>query len=447
MGKVSIISWTDATFNGWIGCHEVSPACDECYARTLAERYGWAKWGKDTPRHRTSAAYWRGPVKWNAEAAAKGKRLRVFAFSLADVFEDRRDLDPWRADLYKLIEATPNLDWMLLSKRADAIARLLPQAWLDKPRPNVWLGVTAENQRRADERVPVLLRVPAVVHWVSAEPLLGPLDLRQWLGYYPVHETDDARRGSLQGGAAGGAADRPEGQDLARKGEAGGQMEGRKPTRALPPPPGGERHRGISPGTGDVQGSALARPGAPASLEARQRPDTAGSYCQPLQRQEERQQATESGVENLLRPDEAHDRRAQEGSGATAVRRAERDGEADRSDRSGDSAASESRGAIKGDSAGLSSIGSNRLEDRAGREMGISWVIVGGESGAKPRRMDPAWVNDILDQCRRGGAAYHFKQKGNVLAAEMGCKDKAGKDPSEWPAEFRVQEFPSPQVA
>lgn len=74
--------------------------------------------------------------------------------------------------------------------------------------------------------------------------------------------------------------------------------------------------------------------------------------------------------------------------------------------------------------------------------MGISWIIVGGESGDKPRRMDPAWAKSILNQCRRGGVAFHFKQKGHVLAMEMACKDREGKDASEWPVEFRVQEFP-----
>jgi protein gp37 len=76
---------------------------------------------------------------------------------------------------------------MLLTKRADRIRALMPEAWLKNPRPNVWLGVTAENQRRADERIPQLLSVPAAVHWISAEPLLEPVDFRRWL---PGHRED-----------------------------------------------------------------------------------------------------------------------------------------------------------------------------------------------------------------------------------------------------------------
>src|SRR5262249_19279861 len=156
-----------------------------------------------------------------------------------------------------------------------ALRRLLPEAWLAEPMPNVWLGVTAENQRRADERIPALLEVPAAVHWVSAEPLLGPIDFSRWIGRgFPV--TDDAE-------------DAPDG----------------------------------------------------ASVD------------------------------------------------------------------------------------GLERIG-GRWERRAG----VDWVIVGGESGAEARRMDPKWVSDILAQCRDNRVAYHFKQKGRILAEEMGCRDGAGKDPS-----------------
>jgi protein gp37 len=257
MGENSFISWTHHTFGPWWGCVEVSPACDSCYARTLAHRWGFDVWGKDKPRRFFGEKHWNEPRKWNAKAAKQGQRARVFCASMADVFEDRRDLDPWRLKLWKLIEETPDLDWMLLTKRADCIERMLPEAWLAEPRHNVWLGVTAENQRRANERIPLLLRVSAAVHWVSAEPLLGPVDFRPWLG----------------------------------------------------------RER-------------------------------------------------------------------------------------------------------------------------------LSWCIVGGESGAEARRMDPVWARDIRLQCRTAGVSYHFKQKGRVLSAERACKDREGKDPAEWPQDLRVQEFP-----
>lgn len=209
---------------------------------------------------------------------------------MADICEDRRDLDLWREKQWKLIDATPNLDWMLLTKRPEKYARMLPLDWIKNPRPNVWLGTTAENQRRADERIPFLLSVPAAVHWISAEPLLGQINFRPWFrgAYHDVkHDHMDAPDGAVVSGE-------------------------------------------------------------------------------------------------------------------------------------------------------------ERIGDTWHRRVGLNWVIVGGESGTKSRRMDPAWATDILEQCRSAGVAYHFKQKGEVLARELDCKDKAGKDPAEWPAEFRVQDFPVP---
>jgi len=291
MGKNSSISWTHHTFSPWWGCVEVSPACDECYARVLANRWGFDVWGKDAPRRFFTDKHWNEPLKWDAAAAKAGERHRVFCASMADVFEDRRDLDIWRLRLYTLIEKTPNLDWMLLTKREKAIRKLLPFQWTMSPRPNVWLGVTAENQRRAEERIPALLEVPAVVHWVSAEPLLSHINFEPWIAGYKHDVTHDRH-------------DAPDGARV-----------------------GGEVRSG----------------------------------------------------------------------------------------------------------------------DQWFREKGIDWVIVGGESGHHARRMDPEWANDIRRQCS-GKVAYHFKQKGRVLAGELKCKDREGKDLSEWPKEFQVQEFPKVAV-
>jgi len=293
MGEGTRISWATHTFNGWWGCQKVSPACDLCYAEMWSNRMGFDVWGQRAPRRFFGETHWNEPLRWDRRAAAAGRRDRVFAYSMADLFEDRRDLDPWREKQWALIEATPNLDWMLLSKRADCIGRMLPKAWLKNPRPNVWLGVTAENQRRAEERIPELLNVPAVVHWISAEPLLGPIDFSPWFQGAQVPVTDDLE-------------DAPDG----------------------------------------------------AVVDGMERSDSAWH-----------------------------------------------------------------------------------------RTTGLDWIIVGGESGAGARRMDPAWARDILAQCRRANVAYHMKQKGGVLAKELGCKDKEGKDPDEWPAELRVQEFPKGRLA
>lgn len=187
MAENSKIEWTDHTFNPWVGCTKISPACDHCYAEGWAKRTGGAAlWQGE--RRRTSAANWRQPLKWNREAEASGIRRKVFCASLADVF-DNQVPDEWRADLWRLIDETPHLTWLLLTKRPQNIRKMmisarravmdadLAEAHVTWPWPNVWLGTTVENQQEADRRIPELLSVPAAVHFLSCEPLLGPIGL------------------------------------------------------------------------------------------------------------------------------------------------------------------------------------------------------------------------------------------------------------------------------
>lgn len=136
-------------------------------------------WGARSERRFFSDAHWREPPRWNAEAVARGERRRVFCASMADIFEPRSDLDPWRSRLWTLIEATPGLDWLLLTKRPDQVRPKIP--WGRHWPENVWLGTTAENQLWANRRIPLLLEQAAVVRFVSCEPLLGAVDLSPWL--------------------------------------------------------------------------------------------------------------------------------------------------------------------------------------------------------------------------------------------------------------------------
>lgn len=181
MGENSKIEWTDHTFNPWWGCVKVSPACDHCYAEALAKRYGHGVWGKNTPRRFFGDAHWREPLKWNREAALAGFRRRVFCASMADVMEDREDVKREQNRLWDMIERTPHLDWLLLTKRPQNFRRFLREHWLRDQRPNVWLMTTVESQEHA-WRIDELVKVPAVVRGVSYEPALGPIDLSAWLG-------------------------------------------------------------------------------------------------------------------------------------------------------------------------------------------------------------------------------------------------------------------------
>jgi protein gp37 len=244
----------------------VSAACDHCYAEAMAHRLGLGLWGDGSERRLFGDKHWRQPERWDRKAGEAGVRRRVFCASMADVFEDRRDLDGSRARLWDLAERTANLDWLLLTKRPENVAGMVPLGWRVPggwPR-NVWLGTTVENQRRANERLPILVGYRAPVRFVSAEPLLGPVDMRAW----------------------------------------------------------------------------------------------------------------------LARPD---------------------------------------------------------------RPRGVDWVLVGGESGAKARRMAPEWALSLAEQCDEAGAAFHFKQAGRVLGGEWGCADGHGGDDSAFPEWARRREVPAVQ--
>lgn len=207
MGEDSAISWTDHTFNVWWGCthaprepgsSETSPECDNCYAETTDHRYGGKHWGPDADRKFFGEDYWRKPLRWNAQAEAAGVRSRVFCSSMADIFEEHTNhpldvvMASYRTALWRLIRDTPWLDWLLLTKRAERLADLLP--WMRgspyhldsvthrpyaEPWPNVWVGVTC-GARSSLWRIDELRKIRAVKRFVSAEPLLEHITDKEW---------------------------------------------------------------------------------------------------------------------------------------------------------------------------------------------------------------------------------------------------------------------------
>lgn len=183
--KNSGIEWTHHTFNPWVGCEKISPACANCYAETWARRAGrpglWAG-----NRERTTAANWRQPQNWDRKARAADVQERVFCASLADVFDNKVPRE-WRRDLFEVIGHTTNLQWLLLTKRIGNAREMLNEVidelshglntWDELPWPNVWIGATIGNQDEADRDIPKLLATPARLRFLSLEPLLGPVDL------------------------------------------------------------------------------------------------------------------------------------------------------------------------------------------------------------------------------------------------------------------------------
>lgn len=327
MGETTGISWTDHTFNPWEGCTKVSPGCKNCYAEARNARFhpelvglpedmpkrtgNGLHWGDHADRLMRSPAYWREPLKWAKAARAAGERRRVFCASLGDVFEDRPDVLDARARLFALIEQTPELDWLLLTKRPEKMLRLAPASWAGGWPSHVWAGTTAESNDTLWDRARHLLRVPARVRFLSCEPLLEEVDLRPYLG---------------------------------------------------------------------------------------------GSFrC--------------AGCDTMQWPvmDEPSGRCGEDEDFEPACRFV---------------------------------------------EVGVHWVIVGGESGPKARRFDLAWARSVVAQCAEAGVPCFVKQLGARPVGDWGdgrlpqwddrpgrrnwvTRHPAGADPSEWPEDLRVQEWPA----
>ena len=187
MAETTAIAWTNSTWNPWRGCHKVSPGCASCYMFRDQERYG----RDPNVVVRASAATFTGPLKW------AGPKF-VFTCSWSDFFVD--EADPWRGEAWNIIRRTPHLTYQVLTKRPERIREHLPADW-GGGWSNVWLGVSIENQHWTS-RLNWLMQIPAKVRFVSAEPLLAPLNLRPWLNLGYLNWT-------ICGGESGGRPGHP----------------------------------------------------------------------------------------------------------------------------------------------------------------------------------------------------------------------------------------------
>jgi protein gp37 len=209
MTENTAISWATHTFNPWVGCTKVSPGCDNCYAETLTKRMGQDVWGAGKPRRRTTPAYWKKAHKWAEESYRSGIRPRVFP-SMCDPFDAEVD-DAWREDFFELIDMTPRVDWLLLTKRPNLITKKIPDAWKLYPPKNVWYGTSIESNAQM-WRGEALVEVPAHVRFLSLEPLLESIRDELQVVFsipgsrYPASEIDWAIVGGESGGKRRGMA-------------------------------------------------------------------------------------------------------------------------------------------------------------------------------------------------------------------------------------------------
>lgn len=186
MGADTGIPWCDMTFNTHWGCAEVSPECDNCYARTFAGRFGHA-WGKDAPRRFFGDKHWNDLLRWNRAAergkvGKDGRRILVFVDSMSDLFESREDLDPVRAKFWDYARSCRALRFLLLTKRPQNIGRMVPADLIGAE--HLWYGTTVghpDSMWRVDALIKNTPR--AAVRFLSVEPLIGDLDFGGRLDY------------------------------------------------------------------------------------------------------------------------------------------------------------------------------------------------------------------------------------------------------------------------
>ena len=192
---MTTIEWTERTWNPARGCSRVSPGCDHCYAMRQAHRFsgpGQPYEGLTTIRR--GRVDWTGRARFVPEQLQQPLRVRrptaFFVNSMSDLFHESLTNEQVAA-VFGVMAATPQHTYQILTKRPKRMREWF--GWLDgrRPLPNVWLGVSCDDQARADERIPHLLSTPAAVRFVSAEPLLGPIALRAWMPRHAVTETDD----------------------------------------------------------------------------------------------------------------------------------------------------------------------------------------------------------------------------------------------------------------
>ena len=454
MADGSKIEWTSATWSWVTGCTKISDGCLNCYIQTTPpfriehRKFSGPDIGATTGLKLYSDRLW-WPRRWR-------KPRRVFVNSLGDTFHEDvpRDLI---TEAFAVMAICPQHTFQVLTKRHARMRALLSDPKFAEdvraiaqqmdghsarriiwPLRNVHVGVSAENQKWADIRVPALLATPAAVRWISAEPLLGPINLSLWFGDGDGVSAEPGER-SLRGGPAGRIGDRSARPSLEDCGPAGSALVGRLAPDSVRAPACGERHGQISPGPRDVRGPSGARPGTSPGMAALQRSDTGGPDHQSQEWSSRRELAGEPGAGHVSG---AGDPRSAgiAPRAAGSERAAQRDGEADYGAGAGDLLAPGLGGAAGGDRGGLRRGDADDLEDRTGRPS-ISWLVAGGESGPGARPCELAWLRQLRDQCAETATPFFCKQLGTVLGREIGAGIKGG-DWGAWPEDLRVREFP-----
>ena len=414
MGDTNI-GWTDKVWNWVSGCVRVSPGCLNCYAERNILR--WA------PKTLSSEAREALKFKPGREIDLRPEKLNdplgwtepkmVFVNSMSDLFLDA--VPRWMLrDAWSVMKRTPRHTYQILTKRPIPALRIMTELDLE-PLPNVWIGVSVEDQKWADIRIPQLMELPASLHFVSVEPMLGPVDLSPYLGYNPRYESN-RQDGTVR---VPGSPERGDRDSRGRDGVAGDrgtreQMElGIEASSGLSPATGPDDQQRLSNGE-DHEATEAGNDTCPSpGLAAHSRPNTEGSDNQSQEWDTGRQSTGELGTSDSLRTATPFNRRPQDVSDASAERRGEYSSEVDGERYTGNQTSPAPGAAATSDRSQVQRQLSSNIEDREAQKMGargLMWAIVGGESGPGYRPFESDWARAIRDQCVEAEVAFFFKQ-------------------------------------
>lgn len=498
---MSNIEWTEQTWNPIVGCSRISMGCQNCYAEVMTKRLeamGQAKYaGLLNEQGRFD-----GVVRFDEESLLiplkRKKPTTYFVNSMSDLFHESIP-DEWIDRVFAVMALSPQHIFQVLTKRADrmreycrdlkhyrgalsdfwigdAIHHLAPfitsetlrTARIDKPLPNVWLGVSVENQKAADERIPHLLDTPAAIRFLSCEPLLEEVDIRQFLEHNPVYENQRKRDICLPSGEVGRSGNFTKWRDMANPQTGLGSLA---ETSGEPPVQEGESgtrlRRILSSSDNDRRGEGV-RAGTSACVSTFQRGNSNRQDNQSRERQEEGQPTGKFEAGNLFGTATTRDADSENGTRLRSERRKELQEQANSESSYRDSETAQGGRAVIEDSSGLSSGSQSGFQDRKGRPLGTSdLVIVGGESGPGARPCNVDWIRSIVGQCKAADVPVFVKQLGSRPVSSalsesvpfpvsvgmnwngMGVggysavlKSRKGGDPDEWPEDLRVREMP-----
>jgi protein gp37 len=369
MGKTKI-EWTDKTWNPVTGCTKISDGCKNCYAETMAgrlQKMGSEKYqaGFKVTCHPHTL---REPYKWK-------KPSRIFVCSMGDLFHEDVPFE-FIAKVYAVMASSPRHTFQVLTKRPERMQKFFEWAKSECAKEvgneeglrvlsNVQHGVTIVNQKEADEKIPILLRIPSAIRFVSIEPMLGGVELdKAWLtGYNSGDESENEREDSLHDGHSRGTENRSERSDMAIKSTESGQVGRRGEDVEMQTSKSGEQHGKVLSSADDDRREEISCSGSSVDMVSFERRDTRGYDNKSHKRGLQRQSTDQSGISNVQRTSDAFNK-------------------------------------------------TFRPNFQEGQARQISWIIVGGESGTKARPMHPDWVRKIRDDCQSAKVPFFFKQWG-----------------------------------